>query len=106
MSGIRIRRLVEPETQWRDRTVIPYARMLGWKHYFTWRSKHSPAGFPDLVLVRPPRVIFAELKRDDGTVSTSQAEWLAALAACPTVESYVWRPRDWDVITRILGGEV
>jgi hypothetical protein len=38
----------------------------GWRRYHTWLAKHSPAGFPDEVLVRPPRLVFAELKAEAG----------------------------------------
>lgn len=57
-------------------------------------------GFPDLVLVRPPRVLVVELKSERGVVSPWQEQWLAALAACPGVECYVWRPGNW------LSGEI
>jgi hypothetical protein len=35
--------------------VVQLARMLGWRVYHPWLSVHSAAGFPDLVLCRPPR---------------------------------------------------
>lgn len=59
------------------------------------------AGFPDVVLVRPPRVIFAELKAEKGRTSESQQTWLAALMEC-NVETYLWRPSDSDVISQVL----
>jgi hypothetical protein len=50
--------------------------------------------------VRPPRVIFAEVKIEGGRLSEEQVARLARLKACPGVEAYTWRPRDWpDVIT-------
>jgi hypothetical protein len=49
------------------------ARAFGWRRYHTFLSKHSPAGFPDEVLVRPPRLIFAELKSDHGRLKPEQA---------------------------------
>lgn len=74
------------------------ATLLHWRRYHTWLAKHSPAGFPDEVLVRPPRLIFAELKTDVGKVSPAQAEWLDDLAKLPNVEVYVWRPAMFDEI--------
>ena len=67
------------------------AALLGWARYHTWLSKHSTAGFPDEVLVRPPRVVYAELKGEKGRVTPAQAEWLTLLSLCG-VEVYLWRP--------------
>lgn len=100
--------------------VVDLARALGWRVYRTWLSIRSPAGFPDLVLVRQrpaPRLIFAELKTDTGKTTPEQDAWLedlAAVAAASEVpldmggrrvalETHVWRPRDFDAIARILG---
>jgi len=78
------------------------AGVLGWQYYHTWRSIHSPAGFPDDVLVRPPRVIFAELKRDGTHLSANQQDWAGLLRRCPGVEYYEWHNADEDEILRIL----
>jgi hypothetical protein len=85
--------------------VLDLARLLGWRVYHPWLSVRSAAGFPDLVLCRPPRLILAELKTARGRLSPAQEEWLAALRACPGVEVHVWRPMDWDAIIRVLEGE-
>jgi VRR-NUC domain len=84
--------------------VVKLAGRLGWKVYHTHRSEHSAAGFPDLVMVRRPRVLFAELKREDRTVTDDQQAWLDALAGCD-VEAYVWRPADWPTIANIISAE-
>lgn len=78
------------------------AERHGWLYYWTWRSDHSPAGFLDLVLARPPRLIIAELKTERGIVSTAQRRWLGALEGCEAVEVYLWRPRDWEAVEAIL----
>jgi hypothetical protein len=52
--------------------------------------------------VRPPRLVFAELKSETGTVKPAQAEWLDVLRAVPGLEVYVWRPGDMDEIARVL----
>lgn len=75
--------------------VRELALRLGWLIYHTYDSRRSYPGFPDLVLVKPPRVLFVELKREHGRLSRDQQRWLEALSACPGVETYVWRPRDW-----------
>ena len=83
--------------------VIALAQRTGWLTYHTWRSIHSPAGFPDLVLCRPPRLIFAELKSATGKVTASQQQWLAVLGqVAGEVEAYLWRPADFDEIVTLL----
>lgn len=88
--------------------VRTLAEIYGWQMYFTWNSRHSPSGFPDLVLANPAqrRVIFAELKTDNGRVTLQQAEWIATLKLCGQ-ETYLWKPEDIATIARILqpGGE-
>lgn len=74
--------------------IIDYARARRWLVYHTHNSRHSEKGFPDLVLVRAPRLIFAELKRQQGKVSLEQQLWIDKLDGCD-VEVYVWRPSDW-----------
>jgi len=78
-------------------------KLYGFKFYFTWSSIHSPRGLPDLVLCKPPRLIFAELKTEKGIVSPHQQEWLDALAQCLGVEVYLWRPSDIEKVVEILG---
>ena len=85
-----------------DAAIRELAVLCGWRRYHTYRSIRSPAGFPDLVLVRPPRVIFAELKSDDGIVTALQSEWLDDLRRCPGVEAYLWRPTDLEEIGKVL----
>ena len=46
--------------------VIEYAELHGWRVYHTHDSRRSQPGFLDLTMVRPPRLIFAELKSEDG----------------------------------------
>ena len=81
--------------------IVDLARIFGWMVYFTWRSKHSPAGFPDLVLVRGPTCLFRELKTEKGKVTAAQEEWLTALQAAGQ-DAKVWRPGDWSEIEKTL----
>lgn len=104
--------------------VIDLAHIYGWRvaHFraaMTARGWRTPveadgAGFPDLVLVRPPEVIFAELKAARGTLTPAQREWIAALTlveegiahrtgsgddpASRIFEVNVWRPADFDTV--------
>ena len=87
------------------REVRRAARQNGWADYHPAISMGSPAGFPDLVLVRPPVIIFAELKSERGRLSTSQRAWLERFEQCGIpgrIETYIWRPNDWPDILRIL----
>ena len=75
--------------------VLELARLCGWAAYHTHDSRRSSAGFPDLVLTRRPRVIFAELKSDRGAPSPAQRAWIDELRACGQ-EAYIWRPEHWS----------
>lgn len=102
-----------------QRQVIDLARLCGWRvahfravrvqrangsvHYCT-PVQADGAGWPDLVLCRPPRQIAAELKVGRNTLAAEQREWLDILAGC-RAETYVWRPEDWDEIERVLRRE-
>lgn len=85
------------------------ALALGWRGYHTHRSEHSPAGFPDLCLVKDGRLVFAELKTERGKTTEDQDGWLEDLgivedvarhrttvedAHRPIVSVYLWRPSD------------
>ena len=120
-------------------TVVGVARLYGWRIF------HAPAGgkggradreqlpegrgFPDLVMVRGPRLVFAELKTRTGKLGPGQEEWLHAFAvvgdaveslrlaalaanggalplAChppASVEAYLWRPADFEDVHAVLG---
>lgn len=90
--------MLEKEFQQRLRVE---ANLAGWRSYCTWDSRHSPRGWPDLVLVRPPEIIFAELKSENGRLSLDQQICLERLAQCG-LETHVWRPSDTDEILRRL----
>ena len=82
--------------------VVQLSELCGWMVYHTYDSRRSNAGFPDLVLVRPPQVVFAELKSQKGRVRPQQEVWLSALGASDKVTVALWRPSDWDDLERIL----
>lgn len=81
--------------------ILQLAGYQGWLAYHTHDSRRSQEGFPDLVLVRAPRLIFAELKSMRGSMSPAQYVWLDELDRTPA-EVYIWRPCDWPEIERIL----
>lgn len=97
--------------------VLNLATFYGWRAYHTHDSRRSQPGFPDLVLIRGPELIFAELKTAKGRVRTEQAEWITDLSRVhvavhnaraaaerlatptlelPAVDVYLWRPADFD----------
>lgn len=103
--------------------VLDLASIYGWRSYHTFDSRRSTAGFPDLVLVRPPEMLLVELKRDNGRLSVPQQDWLrdlqlvaaafaargpaglpgsAVAAIAPALEVFVWRPADFDEINERL----
>jgi hypothetical protein len=106
------------ETEFRA-TVIEAAERLGWK---VWSINDSvyralivanrklgihfrppAAGFPDLVMVRGDRLVFAELKSNTGTVRPEHKVWLDALAELRyPVEVHIWRPREFDCVLEVL----
>lgn len=93
--------------------VVELAKQCGWLVYHTHDSRKSAAGFPDLVMVRRGRLVFAELKSAKGAVRDEQHDWLLALKRCgnknhqrmmfagpgsvfrKTPEVYLWRPEHW-----------
>ena len=85
-----------------QQAVLELAEWARWRAYHTFDSRFSQKGFPDLVLVRAPRIIFAELKRLDEELKPDQVDWIDALQNCPGVETYVWRPHDWPQIEAVL----
>lgn len=76
--------------------------IYGWKMAFTQYSLRSPKGFPDLVLLRPPRLIFAELKSETGKTRPDQDAWLDTLRELPGAEVFLWRPTDIEQIAEVL----
>jgi hypothetical protein len=54
-------------------TVTSRAEDLGWWWYHVADSRRSRPGFPDLVLIKPPKVIFLEVKREKGRLTVDQS---------------------------------
>jgi hypothetical protein len=95
--------------------VVDYAHLRGWlvshqrpgRTSNGWRTAiQGDAGFPDLVMVREGRVIFAELKSQRGRVGEAQKPWLEELAKVSIEASNVvvalWRPGDWEAVREAL----
>lgn len=103
--------------------VIDLAHLHGWRvaHFTTsqvrpgqWATAVAAdgKGFPDLVIVKPRRLIFAELKGDRGRLTPEQKAWLSDLATVRDAGEgmnvplmvCVWRPNDWPIIEAALKG--
>ena len=91
--------------------VVDLAHLCGWKVHHSRPARtakgwctpiQGDAGFPDLVLCRPPYIILAELKSETGKLSPAQQDWVAALEVSTSADVRVWRPSDWDEIVRVL----
>ena len=85
--------------------VEDVARTAGWLCYSVRRAdlgRVTDRGFPDLVLVKPPRVAFIELKTDAGRIRPEQQTWLDELELCDTVTSAVVRPKHVDALLDYL----
>ena len=78
--------------------IVEAAQLAGWLCYHTRDSRGSAAGFPDLVLVRPPEMLFLELKGPGGRVSDEQAEWIEALQGCDQLHAAVLWPAGYDAL--------
>jgi hypothetical protein len=82
--------------------VRQLAILKGYKVYHTFLSIYSDVGFPDLVIAKEDKLIFAELKTERGKVSQAQKDWLGVLASTKKCECFIWRPSDWDEVVSIL----
>lgn len=82
---------------WRSAHFRPARTARGWRTAVSGDGK----GFPDVVLLRPPRRIIAELKAAKGKLTAEQEAWLDDWRAVGA-EVYVWRPGDLPAIAEIL----
>jgi hypothetical protein len=95
-----LRAMTEAQLQSR---VLGLAKFYAWDVYHTHDSRRSNPGWPDLVLIKPPRVLFVELKTHRGSLRPEQRHWLQMLRDAGQ-EVAVWRPADLEhVAVRTLG---
>lgn len=95
--------------------IVALARRLGYLVHAERpaRTQHGwvtpiqgVAGWVDLALIHPERKVLHlwECKTQRGRPTPEQLAWLAALARCTSVDARLFRPSDWDTLTRVLEG--
>ncbi len=82
--------------KWASAHFRPARTAKGWRTAVMGDGK----GWPDLVMVRGKRLIFAELKTDS-RLSAEQDAWLSRLEQTGA-EVYLWTPKNWPQIEDIL----
>ena len=75
-----------------------------WLWHHETDSRRSPKGFPDIVAVKGDRIVFIEVKRENGKLRPEQLLWNRVLRECVHAEVYVWRPSDADEARRVILG--
>lgn len=95
----------EPERTFQAR-IVRLAREYGWLVYHTFDSRHSPAGFPDLVLAKPGQPLLClELKTVAGKVSLEQRQWLHVLGKATGILAQVYHPADYPALVALLSAK-
>jgi hypothetical protein len=95
---------VEPTEKQFLQLVLDCAAAYHWLCYHTYDSRRSAAGWLDVVCCKPPRLVIAELKVGRRRPTDAQRDWMVALAGCPGVEVFLWYPRDFPQIERVMKG--
>lgn len=68
-----------------------------------WLTGNTVPGWPDLLCLRPPRLVAIEVKAEDGRLAERQLAVLSYWAAIPNARAWVLDPTDdWDTIMRWL----
>lgn len=95
--------------------IVEVATLQGWLvfHALPARTRRGVRtammghqGFVDLVLCKGRWVVFVELKTELGRVALHQRTWLDRLEAAQRVQTYVWRPSQFDQIVEYLKSAV
>lgn len=67
-----------------------------------WSSENSGKGFPDLVCLRPPDVLWIEVKREGYGPSPEQTTWINGLRASGQSAHVLTFPRDWPLFDSLI----
>lgn len=83
---------------------------FGWRTSHTYRARSpkgawlTPAdvGFPDLVCLRPPSLVFLECKSVGARKQDAdQLIWIGGLQGCPGVGAWTVNPADWPELVKL-----
>jgi hypothetical protein len=85
--------------------VKQLAVLAGWRVFHNFDARRSDPGFPDLVMIRGPRLLAVELKVGRGKPTVAQLAWLADFSRVPGASSHLWTPSDWPEIEAVLTRE-
>lgn len=88
------------ESEWQAQ-VVKLAEMAQWKVYHTYDARRSAIGFPDLVCLRAPRLVVAELKRMGEEPTVEQWGWLDHFSRAGA-EVYVWCPDKLEEVRQVF----
>jgi hypothetical protein len=82
--------------------VVGMAHDAGWRVFSMPMAKgrrpvKDAVGFPDLTLAKDRRVVFLELKQEDGILSPAQLQWMRDLPAVLVV-----RPSNVSDVLKLL----
>lgn len=73
--------------------VRKIAEAHAWETMHIYDSRKSAGvGWPDLVLARPPDLLFVECKTDTGVLTIQQEHWLDVLRRVEHTETFLWTP--------------
>jgi hypothetical protein len=107
----RVTTLPMSEAEYQSR-IVDTAFIRGWRLHHCRPLRRADGrhetpitghkGFPDLILLRGPRLVVLEVKRDGADPTPEQCIWLDAWRAVPGAEVAVAWPCTWPQIERML----
>lgn len=90
------------------RTAVDFLHDQGWQTHHETDSRRTNGGFPDLVAVKPPHVIFFEFKVGGKKLDPLQRNWRDDLEQCPgVVYAQIWLddPVSWRFFLSLAMGD-
>jgi hypothetical protein len=86
-----------------QKIVVEGLEQRGYVVFHVVDSRLMQAGLPDVIAVKPGRVLLWELKRErGGRIRPQQQQVIDCLPAGSTVDARIVRPSDWDRVQEAL----